>query len=46
MSVFAPPKPLISLGVRFLLDEYRAAFPVNVTSPPAQLKGQAIRHIR
>jgi hypothetical protein len=30
---FAQPKSLISLGARFFLDEYRAVFAVNVTSP-------------
>jgi hypothetical protein len=32
-SVFAQLKSLISLGARFFLDEYRAVFAVNVTSP-------------
>ncbi len=32
-SVFAQLKPLISLSEKFLLDEYRLVFAVNVTSP-------------
>jgi hypothetical protein len=31
--LFAQPKSLISHSARFFLDEYRAIFPVNVTSP-------------
>ena len=32
-SPFAQPKASISHATRFFLDEYRAVFPVNVTSP-------------
>jgi len=39
-SVFAQAKSLISLTARIFLDEYRAVFPVNVTSPLDQSQAQ------
>jgi hypothetical protein len=42
---FAQAKSLISLDVRFLLDEYRAVFRVNVTSPLQLIKdGKPVRY--
>jgi hypothetical protein len=32
-SLFAQHKSLVFHAARFFLDEYRAVFPVNVTSP-------------
>jgi hypothetical protein len=33
MPAFAQAKSLIFLDAQFFLDEYRAVFPINVTSP-------------